>query len=70
MWKGNNQLDITEVWNRIKDEVNKVRLMKNLLQYKKKTRNSKEAYKRAKEKNSQKAHLYFRHKLNQGGFEI
>ena len=32
-------------------------------------RNSKEAYKRAKKKNRQKAQLYFRHILNRGGFE-
>ena len=49
------------VWNRIKDEVNKVGLMKNLLQCKNKIRNSKEAYNKAKERNRQKAHLYFRH---------
>ena len=38
--------------------------MKNLLQRKNEIRNSKEAYKRAKEKNRQKAHLYLRHRLN------
>ena len=68
VWKENiGSLQSTrcnEVWNRIKDEVNKVGLMKNLLQCKNKIRTSKEAYKRAKEKNRQKAHLYFRHILN------
>ena len=69
VWKENiGSLQLTrcnEVWNRIKeDKVNKVGLMKNLLQCKNKIRNSKEAYKRAKEKNRQKAHLYFRHILN------
>ena len=33
--------------------------MKNLLQRKNEIRNSKEAYKKAKEKKRQKAHLYF-----------
>lgn len=33
-----------EVWNRIKDKVNKVGLMKNLLMCKNKIRNSKEAF--------------------------
>ena len=74
MWKENiGSLQSTrcnEVWNRIKDEVNKVGLIRNLLQCKNKIRNSKEAYKRAKEKNRQKAHLYFRHMLNRGGFGI
>ena len=42
----------------------KVGLMKNLLQRKNEIRNSKEAYKRAKGENRQKAHLYFRHILN------
>ena len=42
----------------------KVGLMKNLLQRKNEIRNSKEAYKRAKEKNRQKAHLYFQRILN------
>ena len=37
----------------IKDEVNKVGLIRNLLNCKNKTRNSREAYKRAKEKNRQ-----------------
>ena len=68
MWKENiGSLQSTrcnEVWNRIKDEVNKVGLIRNLLQCKNKIRNSREAYKRAKEKNRQKAHLYFRHILN------
>ena len=41
--------------------------MSNLLQCKNKIRNSKEASKRAEEKNRQKAHLYFRHILNWGG---
>ena len=50
--------------------VGKVGLIRNLLQCKNKIRNSKEAYKRAKEKNRQKAHLYFRHMLNRGGFGI
>ena len=65
-----NQLDEFITWNRIKDEVNKVRLMKNLLQCKNKIRNSKEAYKRAKEKNRQKAHMYFWHILNWGDVGI
>ena len=68
VWKENiGSLQSTrcnEVWNRIKDEVNKVGLMKNLLQCKNKIRTSKEAYKSAKEKNRQKAHLYFRHILS------
>ena len=54
MWKENiGSLQSTrcnEVWNRIKDEVNKVGLIRNLLQCKNKIRNSREAYKRAKEK--------------------
>ena len=50
--------------DRLRDKVNKVGLMKNLLQSKNKIRNLKEAYKRAKEKNRQKTHLYFRHMLN------
>ena len=69
VWKENiGSLQLTrcnEVWNRIKeDKVNKVGLMKNLLQCKNKIRTSKEAYKRAKEKNRQKAHLHFRHILS------
>ena len=48
----------------MKDKVNKVGLIKNLLQCKNKIRNSKEACKKAKAKNRQKAHLYFRHILN------
>ena len=63
IWKENiGSLQSTrcnEVINQIKDEVNKVGLLKNLLQCKNKIRNSKEAYKRAKEKNRLKAHLYF-----------
>ena len=41
---------MTDKQHRITDKVNKVGLMKNLLQCKNKIRNSKEAYKRAKEK--------------------
>ena len=48
MWKENiGSLQSTrcnEVWNRIKDEVNKVGLIRNLLQCKNKIRKSKEAY--------------------------
>ena len=49
IWKENiGSLQSTrcnEVINQIKDEVNKVGLLKNLLQCKNKIRNSKEAYK-------------------------
>ena len=44
-----------EAWNGIKDEVNKVELMKNLLYCKNKIRKSKEPYKKVKEKNMQKS---------------
>ena len=54
MWKENiSSLQSTrcnEVWNWIKDEVNKVGLKKNLLQCKNKIRNSKEAYKEPRKK--------------------
>ena len=54
MWKENiGNLQSTrcnEVWNRIKDELNKVGLIRNLLQCRNKSRNLKEACKIAKEK--------------------
>ena len=75
MWKENiGRLQSTRcngVLDLIKDKLNKAGLMKNSLQCKNnKIRNSKEAYKRAKEKNRQKAHLYFRHTQNRGGVRI
>ena len=54
MWKENigslQSARCNKVWNRIKGKVNKVGLIKSLLHCKSKIRNSKEAYKRAKEK--------------------
>ena len=74
VWKENTcRLQSTrcnEVWDLIKDKLNKAGLMNNSLQCKNKIRNSKEAYKRAKEKNRQKAHLYFRHTQNRVGVRI
>ena len=54
-----------QVWNRIKDEANKVGVTKNLLQYKKKIRKSKKAYKKSKKKIKQIGNsLNFRHLWN------
>ena len=64
VWKENigsrNSPRYNKVWNRIKDGINKVRSTKNLLQSKTKVRNSKQVYKKAKEKtNRAEADLNF-----------
>ena len=56
-----NQL---EVWNRIKDEVNKVGITKNLLQYKKKLENQKKPIKSKKKIKQIGNSLNFRHLWN------
>ena len=45
-------LNQIEVWNRIKDEVNKVGITKNLLQYKKKLENQKKPTKNPRKKSN------------------